>query len=72
MYMYSDDSLIWTHLFSVDFSGLLNGPSVQEQKSVPALFVRISKISGLMNHHCMWPPQVIRNFATLLYLLLPF
>ena len=40
-----------------EFSGLLNRPSVQERKSVPALFVRISEISGLSepgltNHHC--------------------
>ena len=30
-----------------EFSGLLNRPSVQKRKSVPALFVRISEISGL-------------------------
>ena len=40
-----------------EFSGLLNCPSVQERKSVTALFVRISEISrlsepGLTNHHC--------------------
>ena len=29
-----------------EFSGLLNRPSAQEQRSVPALFVRISEISG--------------------------
>ena len=42
-----------------EFSGLLNRPSVQKRKSVPALFVRISEISGLSepgltNHHCIW------------------
>ena len=41
----------------IKFSGLLNRPWVQEQKSVPALFVRINEISGLSepgltNHHC--------------------
>ena len=41
-----------------EFSGLLKHPSVQKRKSVPALFVRISEISGLSepgltNHHCM-------------------
>ena len=41
-----------------EFSGLLNHPSDQERKSVPALFVRISEISGLSepgltNHHCI-------------------
>ena len=40
-----------------EFSGLLNRPSVQKRKSVPALFVQISEISGLSepgltNHHC--------------------
>ena len=40
-----------------EFSELLNHPSVQKKKSVPAFFVRISKIfglsePGLMNHHC--------------------
>ena len=40
-----------------EFSGLLKRPSVQKRKSVPALFVRISAISGLSepgltNHHC--------------------
>ena len=40
-----------------EFSGLLNRLSVQERKSIPALFVRISEISGLSepgltNHHC--------------------
>ena len=60
---YSDDSLIRTRLFPVNisgltsFPGLLNRPSVQERKSVPELFVRISEISGLLepgltNHHC--------------------
>ena len=39
--IYSDDSLIRTRLFPVDISGLLNRPSVQEQKSVLGLFVRI-------------------------------
>ena len=41
-----------------EFSGLLNRPSVQKRKLVPALFVRISEISGLSepgltNHHCI-------------------
>ena len=41
-----------------EFSGLLKRPSVQKRKSVPALFVRISEISGLSepgltNHHCI-------------------
>ena len=46
--------------FQIDeFSGLLNRPSVQERKSVPTLFFRISEISGLSepgltNHHCIW------------------
>ena len=63
IYTYSDDLLIRTRLFPDryfrinKFSGLLNRPSVQELKSVPALFVQISEISGLSepgltNHHC--------------------
>ena len=41
-----------------EFSGLPNRPSDQKRKSVPALFVRISEISGLSepgltNHHCI-------------------
>ena len=41
-----------------DFSGLLNRPLVRTRKSVPALFVRTSEISGLSepgltNHHCI-------------------
>ena len=40
-----------------EFSGLLNRPTVQKRKSVPAPFVRISEIyglsePGLTNHHC--------------------
>ena len=60
--IYSDDSLIRTFVpswyFPInEFSWLLNRPSVQKWKSVPALFVRISEISGLSepgltNHHC--------------------
>ena len=61
-YKYSDDSLIRTRLFSVDISGLtsfpVNCPSFQKRKSVSALFVWISEISGLlepglMSHHCI-------------------
>ena len=42
-----------------EFSRLLKRPSVQKRKSVPALFVRISEISGLSepgltNHHCTY------------------
>ena len=41
-----------------EFSGLLNGSLVWTWKSVPALFVRTSEISGLSepgltNHHCI-------------------
>ena len=47
-----------------EFSGLLNRPSVQKRKSVPALFVRISEISGLSepgltNHHCIYMQWLI-------------
>ena len=47
-----------------EFSGLLNRPLVQKRKSVPALFVRISEISGLSepgltNHHCILKPFII-------------
>ena len=37
------------------FSGLLNRQSAQERKLVPALFVRISKISGL------WEPRYCKR-----------
>ena len=58
-----------------EFSGLLNGPSVQKRKSVPALFVQISKIlglsePGLANHHCIYkqwaanPNQISTMFSS--------
>ena len=53
------DTFVPSRYFRInEFSGLLNCPSVQKQKSVPALFVRISEISRLSeprltNHHCM-------------------
>ena len=59
------------HVRINEFSGLLNRPSVQERKSVPALFVRISEISGLSepgltNHHCIGNNQlsVVTMIAT--------
>ena len=53
-----------------EFSGLLNRPSVQKRKLVPALFVRISEISGLSepgltNHHCT---LIIINVILYMYL----
>ena len=65
VYMYSDIWFVNPEMFVPsrsfwinEFSGLLNRPSVQKRKSVPALFVRISEISrlsepGLTNHHCI-------------------
>ena len=53
------DTFVPSQYFQInEFSGLLNRPSVQKRKSVPALFVRISEISGLSdpgltNHHCI-------------------
>ena len=53
------DTFVPSWYFRINkFSGLLNRPSVQKRKSVPALIVRISEISGLSepgltNHHCI-------------------
>ena len=53
------DTFVPSWYFRINkFSGLLNLPSVQKRKSVPALLVRISEISGLSepgltNHHCI-------------------
>ena len=52
------DTFVPSQYFRINkFFGLLKRPSVQKRKSVPALFVRISEISGLSepgltNHHC--------------------
>ena len=56
-----------------EFSGLLNRPSVQKRKSVPALFVRISEISGLSelgltNHHCTFIVTSLQKQIVLIYI----
>ena len=58
-----------------EFSGLLNRPSVQTRKSVPALFVRISENSGLSepgltNHHCISYTSCLRFLCELPRLLM--
>ena len=53
------DTFVPSRYFRINkFSGLLNLPSVQKRKFVPALFVLISEISGLSEprltkHHCI-------------------
>ena len=61
-WFFNPDTFVPGRYFHIKvFSGLLKRPSVQKRKSVPALIVRISEISGLSepgltNHHCTTKP----------------